>query len=73
MISTSHTALSNKGSNTNLQTYPAPKSGQAVDETVANSRTNNTSTYAGSGVILTLSKQAILSSAVRTLASTSNS
>ena len=45
MISTSYTALSNKGSNTNLQTYSAPKSGQAVDAAVVNSGTNNTSTY----------------------------
>ena len=77
MISTSYTALSNKGSNTNLQAYSAPKSGQAVNAAVVNSGTNNTSTYAGSGVILTLSKQAIsaglASGAVRTLASTSSS
>lgn len=65
MINTSYTTLNNKGNAANGQIYSAPNGRQTVDVSVSN---NNTNTYADSGVVLTLSKQALaLSSASGTV------
>lgn len=69
MINTVYTALSNTGNTASLQVYSTSNSSQEMK--VA----NNANTHADSGVILTLSKQAIslglVSGAARTLTSTS--
>jgi len=66
MINMSFAALANREKPTNSQTYSAPKSGQAM-------AVSNDSTHTDSGVILTLSNQAISSMTVRNLASISSS
>ena len=69
MINTVYTALSNTGNTASLHIYSTSNSSQEMRVV------NNANTYADSGVILTLSKQAIslglVSGAARTLTSTS--
>ena len=69
MINTGYTALSNTGNMASLQAYSTSDSSPKMNAA------NNANTYANSGVILTLSKQAIslglASGVARTLASTS--
>ena len=69
MINTGYTALSNTGNMASLQAYSTSDSSPKINAA------NNANTYANSGVILTLSKQAIslglASGVARTLASTS--
>ena len=69
MINTGYTALSNTGNMASLQAYSTSDSSPKINAA------NNANTYANSGVILTLSKQAIslglASGVARTLAPTS--